>query len=187
MKHLMIDTETLGQRPGAALLALAVQPFGPRGLDDGGLEWLVSPDSAAAHGHVDPDTVAWHEGDARRAEVLARARREGVSLNEALRGLVKTVNELGGPKVWVWTRGPDFDVGMILRPAFDAVGLAPPWDFWRVRDVRTLPLPRQPRGTVAHTALADARAQARRVAAWMCAHPVHLRMICPPPDDASSA
>ena len=69
----------------------------------------------------------------------------------------------------VWSNGASFDVP-VLQSAYNRLGLEPPWHYNRVRDTRTLwglatTLAgwAKPQREVAHTALADAIAQAADV------------------------
>lgn len=130
MKHVMIDIETLGIKPGSAILEISAATFT---LGEGGpLDWFgVEIDllSSLACGLVtDRETAAWHL----KQNTVAHLR--GRPLRESAIRLAGWLAERGCV-VWAW--GMDFERAM-LEAAFAAVGLGLPWDFYHGRDARTI-------------------------------------------------
>ena len=67
----------------------------------------------------------------------------------------------------MWAQGPMFDFGM-LENLYEQLGQPVPWNFWQIRDSRTLfaMMPKDPRKAIhsdAHNALADSYYQAKCV------------------------
>lgn len=166
--HISIDLETLGRKPGAPIIAIGACGFDPDTGDiDQGIEVATDFASACeAPFKVDPDTVRWWLGqsDTARENIL----RGTHTINQALIALTDYICDTGTYDVRVWGNGATFDIS-ILDFAFDAVGRSAPWDFWNVRDVRTvveLAAPFMSKKDFVfegerHCALADAQHQAK--------------------------
>ena len=171
LNHCMIDIETMGQRPNAPVLSIGAVKFDPN-TGKIGQEFYaaVSPADAFLHGSPDGDTLKWWMGqaDAARASVVSGTD----TLAEALGKLAGFYGNWGN--VEVWGNGPSFDM-TILEYAFNrALGAKAPWQFWNVRDCRTVASiagkrpPRIGGAGVYHNALDDARHQAKWVSEmWM--------------------
>lgn len=173
----MIDTETLGLGCNPAILSIGVQMFN---RDTGALGPTfyqeIDFDSAVKAGDVKGSTVAWwvSQGDAAKrlfSQDAADLQRK-LPLATALHALITFFREHAAVQCRVWANGPSADI-VWLESAFErgCVGLAPPWSYKNVRDVRTaLDLPGYvaPKDSgVKHNALADATWQAKAVcAAW---------------------
>ncbi|CAL8981568.1 hypothetical protein RHODGE_RHODGE_02807 [Rhodoplanes serenus] len=168
--HLMIDIETLGTAPDAAILSVGACYFVPFAVADESIIGsayyaAVAPASAIAEGSIDSDTLRWWltQPEEQRAEAFGGT----TPLRLALAGLVDFVRRCAPD--WVWANAPQFDL-VILESAMRRLAIEVPWSYRAPRCVRTLkalagdlvaPLPRT---TPAHDALADARHQAMEVA-----------------------
>jgi len=160
--RVMIDIETLGLEPGAALLSIGAVKFGADGLGDEFYREIDVRSCQRAGLTVDIETLDWHLSDCGTFD--GRTLTEGVQLATALKDLrvwAETADEY-------WANSPKFDMTM-LETAADAVDVAAPWEYYELRDVRTvknLPGVVEPEfeGTE-HHALDDAKHQARLVAA----------------------
>ena len=134
LDNAMIDTETLGTKPGAAILSIGAVMFGPYGL--GGTFYApVLLESCISVGlTIDPATVTWwmRQSDEARA---AAFREDAAPLWKVLGDFFDwySANRATHP----WCHGTTFDAP-ILEAAFKACGLAAPWQYWDVRDTRTL-------------------------------------------------
>lgn len=164
-RDVMLDLETLGRKPGCVILSIGAVEFGPQGL---GREFytVLNVQNSLEHGlHTDRETIEWwgKQGDEASA-VLMQA---NDPLQSAPLGLA-----LGEFTAWlpatpmrrrIWGNGSTFD-NAILRAAYDAVGREYPTAFWNdmcFRTLKTLLPPKyRTKPTIAHHALADAKAQA---------------------------
>lgn len=163
--HVMVDLETMGTGNEAAIVSIGAVKFDPMGsgIDDA-FYVGVSLDSSVAFGlKIDPGTVLWwmdKERDTARKALLAS---DFVDLPTALEGLAMWIGD--GP-VPVWGNGATFD-NVILRNAYNKVGLDCPWAFYNDRCYRTLKnlapnIDRPELGTL-HQALNDATVQAQHM------------------------
>jgi hypothetical protein len=169
MSNVMNDLETLGSRPGCAILSIGAVAFhtdkpwktqlGPE------FYVVINRDSCRRAGlHEDVDTLAWWAKQSEEASrVIALAEKSEVSLKQGLNQLTTYLTQFGLRRVKVWGNGADFD-NAILACAYAAVGLKLPWDFWNNRCYRTLKnlvlSPKLKREGTYHNALDDAKTQA---------------------------
>jgi DNA polymerase III epsilon subunit-like protein len=174
MIHVMIDLETMGQKPTAAIASIGAVLFDPHG------DWIGD----AFHMHVDlescvgqwgldmdPATVLWwlSQSDEARKTLIAGQTR-AASLTESLSALSRFLPTGCTP----WCNGASFDFA-ILSHAYGVIKKPVPWEFWKERDLRTLkglnPDLSVARDGVHHNALDDARHQARLVQRILQANP----------------
>lgn len=182
---IMCDIETLGTKPGSAILSIGATTFSlgapmydylPFGIAPWDFHRRISLASCLDHRGltVDASTIEFWmtQSDAARAAVFADA----VPLDRALGEFAMWWNEATRqapgrpqPPVRLWAHGASFDP-VLLECAFRACGRNVPWPYQRVRDTRTLfdlagerdptfaeAVPRQGE---THDALSDARWQA---------------------------
>lgn len=164
--NVMIDLETLGQRPGCAILSIGAVEFGPSGL---GREFyvVVNRRSQLELGlHEDDRALAWWAKQTEAArQVLddAGKKTKSVPLEKALHQFTTWLSPIGFKRVKVWGNGSDFD-NAILNCCYGAVKADVPWDFWNNRCYRTLKGvvdgPKINRQGTYHNALDDAKTQA---------------------------
>lgn len=160
--NIMLDLETMGNGPEAAIIAIgAVEFFPETGLLGREFYAVVSLESSVANGGIiDASTVLWWMQQS--AEARAEFVQQGLTINEALLSFSDWMPE----KALVWGNGADFD-NVILRAAYSNAGIAAPWKFYNSRCFRTLknlfPKVQKPvDGLVAHKALDDAKWQAEQ-------------------------
>jgi hypothetical protein len=160
LDNVMIDIETLGTKPGSAILSIGAVMFGSSGLGDTFYQ-PVSLQSCTNLGlKIDAHTVAWwmkQSDEARHAAFRDNALSLPVILMRFSEWFVAQNAR------YPWCHGATFDVP-ILEAAYEACGMLAPWKFYDVRDTRTLydlagVKPDRSQGTH-HNALDDARAQA---------------------------
>ncbi len=136
MADIMLDLETMGTRPGCAILSIAAVAFERDGTTGQRLHVRVTPASNAAAGLIgDPETVAWwmRQSDAAREAALSRP----IPLQHALWAFTTFVEQVGGmDRPAIWAQGADFD-GPVLAAAFRACAMTVPWHFSALRDTRT--------------------------------------------------
>ncbi len=170
MTHIMLDLETWGTRPGAALRSIGAIVFDPN--SDGvssniGVSFYrnIDKDSCVINGlTVDPDTVAWWERQAK--EAIHGLAKDQKLLIEVVREFHDWFRLLGAR--YIWCQGANFDEPLWTAAA-RAVDQFVPWKYWDVRCTRTIYAaadfdPRSvPRQGTYHNALDDAAYQARCV------------------------
>lgn len=166
MRDVMLDLETMGNGPDAAILAIGAVLFDPVAGKVGGKFYVTVDlaDSVRAGGVMDPATVLWwmRQSDAARGEFS----RAGVSLKEALRRFSIALRQVGADTVRVWGNGAAFD-NVVLAGAYQRCGFPVPWSYKNDRCYRTVaalaPQVTRAEGGTRHNALEDARGQARHL------------------------
>lgn len=161
MADIMIDIETLGTGPAACVITIAAQVFDPLRPST---EWDESP---SLYLRIDPEsqpdrvieqlTLDWWATQPKHIQDEAFGNHsDRVDLQTALAQL--------GKLIWhskrFWANGPTFDAN-ILEHAYKSYNMALPWQFWSVRDARTVYslYPDLPKPPATHNALEDCRRQ----------------------------
>lgn len=181
MKHIMLDLETLGTKPGCVILSIGAVVFDPfTRLDLTLPPQQPAPDfyrnidlfsSLMAGLEIEQATVEWWRGQSDEAKQAFTSSMSPYSLRTALIHFSEwlTSVESSIDDIVVWAKSPSFDCA-ILRAAYRACGIATPWSFRNEADVRTAYLlhdykePKTGDG-VKHNALDDAKFQANNVRA----------------------
>ncbi|HCJ6320728.1 TPA: 3'-5' exoribonuclease [Citrobacter sedlakii] len=174
--HLMVDLETMGNKPNAPVVSIGAIFFDPSTGDTGAEFYkVVSLESAMSYGGVpDASTIIWwmkQSSEARSAIVMD----DSIRLDDALHQLNDFIaeNTANGPEIMqVWGNGASFD-NVILRESYVRTGIDCPWKFRNDRDVRTMveigkAVGINPRYDIKfegdmHNALSDARHQVKYV------------------------
>lgn len=126
MKHIVIDLETLGLSPDSIILSIgAVATNGEKFYTE--LDWKEQQH----HRKVDPATCMWW---GQQDKDLCPIKGETL-LYDALNDLSLWLPE-DKESFKIWARGPQFDISL-LEHAYGELGLAVPWKYRNVRDVRT--------------------------------------------------
>jgi len=184
---LSVDLETLGTDPGAVVFQVGLCAFDARGPRDEVATALVRvhPQSLLDAGMtVSWDTIAWWLRQSDEARLAAADVAEAVPLRLATHRATGFLREHfdfdfnGDPESEarvecdVWGFGPTLDVAL-LEELYRRARAPVPWDFRRVRCLRTLaayaPEVPRPRPAIAHRADCDAEAQARWIRACVSA------------------
>ncbi len=133
MKHVSLDIETLGTRPGSIILSIGAVMFDPHTGKTGHKFYrnVIGKSCADAGLTSDPSTVQWWSEQSQ--EVRDALKVDRVPIAQALKELSPFVEGVEG--VWGW--GANFDV-TLLECAYQAVGTQAPWKFWSVRCGRTV-------------------------------------------------
>lgn len=131
----MVDVETIGQGPRAALASVGWCLFDVERAHAPGHAGKVNvllSSSTNAGLEADGATVEWwlRQSEEARAALLDP---EPVPLVEALRAVSSALS----PAKYVWAKPPQFDL-VILRSAYRALGKRPPWHPRQERCLRTL-------------------------------------------------
>lgn len=162
----MLDIETLSTRPWSVILTLGAIKFSPWDSDvDQGQGLYIRPDvneQLAMERHVQDETVNWWATQSEEVREEALGEDGRVSVNDMLDQLNRFL--VGADNIWC--QGPAFDI-VILEDLYRQVGRPTPWQFWQIRDSRTLFSvhgdPRDKNRHGAHNALIDCYYQARAV------------------------
>ncbi|HCD3005322.1 TPA: 3'-5' exoribonuclease [Enterobacter cloacae] len=176
MNHLMIDLETMGNKPNAPIVSIGAVFFEPT-TGELGPEFyrVVSLKSSVENGAVpDPETIMWWMKQSEAAR-MAICEEDSITISAALIKLNTFILDNADiDKVQVWGNGATFD-NVIIRSSYDRAFLPCMWKFWNDRDVRTIvelgkAVGINPRRDIPfegdlHNALADARHQAKYVSA----------------------
>jgi len=136
MADIMLDLETLGTRPGCVILTLGAVKFDPYSLQEPGpgIYFRVDVDEQTALGReVQEDTLAWWISQADDIREEALGENERVSLDTLYRDLNRFL--VGANNIWA--QGPLFDFA-ILENLYRQMGWPTPWQYWQIRDSRTL-------------------------------------------------
>ncbi len=159
---LMIDLETLAVENDAVILTMGAIKFDPFSDTIGDSLYLrLQVDEQFEMGRVSADsTLEWwgKQSEAVREEALGEGE-DRVTVEEFTSSLSKFLFGCGH----IWAQGVMFDIGK-LEHLYKQLNKPVPWQFWQVRDSRTLLStlgdPRDKNATEAHNALADAISQA---------------------------
>lgn len=129
-KHMVVDIETLGIQLGSPLLSIGAV-CGTRTF-----YVVISP----TQGQVDMNTFNWWHSDQVSQEAKDHVFRlnpliRRQPLSYALKSFKHFLFECGAS--FMWGCSPDFDFGHLAH-WYKEVGLEVPWEFWQLRDIRTI-------------------------------------------------
>lgn len=131
--HIMMDIESLGVRPGAVILSVALVRFTDEACVQVNLNYA---EQQTLGFETDTGTVDWWRGQ------------DPAAWQAATQGAVPTKPGLEYIAQWLawaapdgdfllWCHGATFDAPL-LEEAYRRMTLPCPWRFWQVRDTRTL-------------------------------------------------
>ena len=136
---IMIDMETLDVLPTATILTIGAVKFDPFGdeISEPAMDKFyvkVDIDSCDKIGcTVSSSTLEWWGNQSKAAQEEAFDPNGRIDIVDAMNQLYKFC--WGAKRVW--SHGAGFDV-IICENLFRKIGKAIPWQFWEVRDTRTL-------------------------------------------------
>ena len=154
---IMIDIETVGTGPEACILTIAAQTFDPLSTGYQKQDYYARVDvDSQPDREVDDSTVEWWATQPKEAQDEAFGEEGRIPLKQSLEELSKLCFHCK----LTWANGTTFDM-VILENAFKQLGLPIPWQFWNVRDARTIYslYPDWPKPRASHHALEDCRRQ----------------------------
>lgn len=152
----MIDLETLAVSPDATILTIAAQRFDPfgKGYYEQYYYSRISLEGQENRS-INDSTINWWANQSFEAREEAFGLDNRVDLKDALNDLYKLI--------WnsqrVWSQG-SFDM-TILEHAYKSYNLSLPWQYYKVRDSRTVfsLVPALTKPPVTHNAIEDVRRQ----------------------------
>ena len=164
--HATIDIETIDTCPEATVLSIGCVKFNP--LDDSEphseLYFKISIDDQDGLGRtVSDDTIEWWSKQDPKIMEEAFNQKDAITVDESLSKLSKF--SVGVDTFWGQGYGFDYT---IMENMFRQGGKPIPWNFWIIRDSRTLfscceKDPRKAFQTDLHNALADAYFQSKAI------------------------
>jgi hypothetical protein len=133
--HLMVDLETMAVTPRAVVLTLGAVKFNPYGNGYGDTLYfrINIDDQDALNREVDPNTLDWwaRQDPAIMEEAFSPDNR--ISLTDA----VDQFHKFAWGCDAFWAHGSIFDIA-IIEDIYRQLNRTPPWNFWQIRDTRTL-------------------------------------------------
>jgi len=156
----MLDLETMSTKPNAAIIAIGAVAFNETGIVDK-FYIQVRLSSCKENGlDIDPSTIIWWMKQGEEARSKFFDNETASDLVSALDSFSAFYSQHGGA---IWGNGAAFD-NVILRSAYESIGVEAPWPFWVDSCYRTIknmnPIIELRRVGVHHNALDDAETQA---------------------------
>lgn len=173
-KYCMLDLETLGTRPGDAILSIGACLFDPKEEKITSEFYVtINQESSREAGlKAQKSTLEWWQKQSPEAQ--AAAFKGELSLLSALTQFKMWLPEL----TLVYGNGANFD-NALLAAAYRALKMDQPWPFWHDRCYRTLQsmflTNRVERVGTYHNALDDAKTQALRLIDMVKTHGLTLK------------
>tara|TARA_B100000424_G_scaffold267974_1_gene261854 strand:+ start:2420 stop:2956 length:537 start_codon:yes stop_codon:yes gene_type:complete len=165
MIHAMIDLETLSTNPDAVILTIGGVKFDARTQMNpyNEMYFRVDVDSQTKIGrNVMQETMNWWATQPKEVSEEALGDGNRVSLEDA----IKQLNKFAVGVDIFWCQGPLFDYA-ILQDLYRQLNTPVPWNYWQIRDSRTLfslvPKDHNEKRTGLHNALQDCIFQAKKV------------------------
>lgn len=156
MADLMIDIEGLATGPDATILTIAAQAFDPltRGYFKQQYYARITLESQENRA-IEQGTLDWWATQ-KEAQAEAFAEEDRIPLKQALEELHKLCWKCNR----IWMNGPTYDAN-ILEHAYKSYGMGLPWQYYKIRDTRTIYslVPSLQKYPASHHALEDCRRQ----------------------------
>ena len=132
--HVMIDIETFGNSPRAALVEIGACLFNPEtGMVGEAREWKIRWNDATRFGQADGETIVWWLNQSPEALRLLQ-QGERMPIARVLHDFAEWLPT----DAFVWGKGPCFDMAIIANTYEAVKGQRPPWRFRNERCVRTV-------------------------------------------------
>ena len=159
---IMIDLETLDTSPSAVILTIGAVKFDRTRIADELYIRLDVDEQINRNRTVDDGTVKWWSTQPESIQNEALGEHDRMAVADA----IQTINRFIVGADCIWGQGYGFDM-TILENLYLQTGFNKPWNFWNLRDSRTVfkLMPTDPVQAIpkvaAHNALADAHHQAQ--------------------------
>ncbi len=168
-KHISVDIETLGTKPGSAIISLGAVVFDPL-TGQLGESFYTSFNATCMIGFTtDKGTIDWWKEQSEQAKAMLSM--NNMSLEAGLDSFYLWWKDIEsdcalGDYARFWAKPPSFDE-VLLDAAYKIVGIKTPWHYRAPRCVRTIldiaGIEERPMEGIPHYALADAVHQAQVV------------------------
>ena len=139
MKEAMIDIETLSTKPNALILTIGIIRFDRfkdsiEIQDSDKLYYRIDRESCEKlNMDIDSSTVEWWSKQTEETKNEALYGDDRVDISFALKKISIFLRDC----THIWSNSPNFDC-IILENAYRKCNLKIPWNFWQLRDCRTL-------------------------------------------------
>ena len=148
--HFVFDIETYGIKNDAAIIQIGFVIVEPDA--NGQLQktkgWSAAIDVesqiAANVGNQEPKTIEfWEQNKQALDQILNEQINPRVDFKDAITAIADIVKKYRDQykAVYFWSRGPDFDYRLIASHIDKLLNTEPFWDYWEVRDIRTIANP----------------------------------------------
>lgn len=137
MADIMIDIESLNTTPDCVILTIGAVLFDPKGqgiIDKIELRPTIEDQTEIHNRSINESTLQWWASQSAEAQEEALGDRGRVSFKECMDQLYKFC---WNRSKCAWSNGASFDV-VVMEHAWRQNGQNPPWNFWDIRDTRTL-------------------------------------------------
>lgn len=138
--HLMVDLETLGIKPGSAILSIGAVIFDPlKKLPNKVPEAktfyqnIEIKTSMAAGFTLDKSTVDWWKKQSKEAQDVLKV--DKIKVQKAF--LDFRLFFIKKKMKYIWSHGSSFDV-VLLEEGYRKIEMMFPWKFWDIRDTLTI-------------------------------------------------
>jgi hypothetical protein len=139
LSNVMIDLETMGTKPYSAIISIGAVFFDPLTGETGDTFYEdISLDTCTKCGLVmDAGAVQWWIKQNKEAQKVFHGFKR--TLPEALHLFNEFLTKSGVTRKTIkpWGNGSSFDI-TLLECAYEVTGIQKEWDYWNVRDVRTV-------------------------------------------------
>ena len=152
----MIDIEGLATGPEATILTIAAQAFDPLGSGYYKQQYYARVDlESQGNRTIEQGTIDWWATQ-KEAQAEAFAEHGRIPLDQALDELHRLCWKCNR----IWMNGPTYDAN-ILEHAYKSYGKPLPWQYYKIRDARTVYslYPGLSKPATSHHALEDCRRQ----------------------------
>jgi len=133
----MIDIESLDTTPDCVILTIGAVLFDPRGhgiIDKIEIRPTIEDQTEKYNRSINDATMEWWGKQSLEAIEEAMGDRDRVSFEQAMNQLYKFC---WNRSKCAWSNGASFDV-VVMDHAWKQLGKNTPWNFWDIRDTRTL-------------------------------------------------
>jgi hypothetical protein len=132
----MLDMETLDTAPSTVILTIGAVIFDPRGMgvtDTLDLRPTIDEQTDTYGRTISDATMQWWSGQSPEAIEEAMGDRDRIPYRDAMEKLYKFCWNCDK----VWANGSIFDIA-VAESAFRDLEMQMPWQFWNIRDCRTI-------------------------------------------------
>lgn len=137
MNDIMVDIETMGTKPGCAIVSIGAVQFDLKSGQTGDKFYCnIDLKDCQDNGlKLEADTVWWWLSQNKSAQEALNCER--LLLENALQKFERWFENINTQNLQIWANSPSFDLS-VLESAFNIMGRKQPWFYWQERDVRTL-------------------------------------------------